>query len=117
MQPPTEAAPLNRHPATRLATLPCLPTCLPACRSATSSMTSVPKPLKFLRPHYNTLRDELEGLPAGAANRQPLADVVRGEHDSLGPRPQPQLQPANNKIACPLACCLMLLAKAHLTNR
>ena len=25
-------------------------------RSATSSMTSVPKPLKFLRPHYETLK-------------------------------------------------------------
>jgi hypothetical protein len=42
-------------------------------------MTSVPKPLKFLRPHYNTLRAELEGIPSGAANRQPLADVVRGK--------------------------------------
>jgi 26S proteasome regulatory subunit N1 len=26
-------------------------------RSATSSMTSVPKPLKFLRPHYSALKD------------------------------------------------------------
>jgi 26S proteasome regulatory subunit N1 len=26
-------------------------------RSATSSMTSVPKPLKFLRPHFSTLKD------------------------------------------------------------
>ena len=25
-------------------------------KSATSSMTSVPKPLKFLRPHYDTLK-------------------------------------------------------------
>jgi len=26
-------------------------------KSATSSMTSVPKPLKFLRPHYDTLKN------------------------------------------------------------
>merc|ERR1712194_465485 len=26
-------------------------------RSATSSMTSVPKPLKFLRPHFDSLKD------------------------------------------------------------
>ena len=75
MEPPSELAPLNRHPATCLA---CLPAHLPACRTATSSMTSVPKPLKFLRPQFNTLRAELEGMPAGAANRQPLADVVSG---------------------------------------
>ena len=29
-------------------------------RSSTSSMTSVPKPLKFLRPHYGTLKDLYE---------------------------------------------------------
>lgn len=39
-------------------------------------MTSVPKPLKFLRPHYDTLKARLEGLAAGAPNRQQLADVV-----------------------------------------
>ena len=39
-------------------------------------MTSVPKPLKFLRPHYDTLKAWLEGLAAGAPNRQQLADVV-----------------------------------------
>lgn len=47
------------------------------CRTATSSMTSVPKPLKFLRPHYDALKARLDGLPAGAPNRQELADVVR----------------------------------------
>jgi hypothetical protein len=40
-------------------------------------MTSVPKPLKFLRPHYDALKARLEGMPAGAPNRQELADVVR----------------------------------------
>ncbi|KAL4435475.1 hypothetical protein ABPG77_006237 [Micractinium sp. CCAP 211/92] len=45
-------------------------------RTATSSMTSVPKPLKFLRPHYETLRAALEGMAPGAPNREALADVV-----------------------------------------
>eukprot|EP00882_Tetradesmus_deserticola_P007472 GHRQ01007871.1.p1 GENE.GHRQ01007871.1~~GHRQ01007871.1.p1 ORF type:complete len:541 (+),score=254.60 GHRQ01007871.1:724-2346(+) len=43
--------------------------------STTSSMTAVPKPLKFLRPHLDTLIATLEGMPAGA-NRQLLADVL-----------------------------------------
>jgi len=30
---------------------------------ATSSMTSVPKPLKFLRPQYNTLKEIYSALP------------------------------------------------------
>lgn len=34
-------------------------------RSATSSMTSVPKPLKFLRPHYGTLKEFFARMPAG----------------------------------------------------
>ncbi|MCD7453768.1 26S proteasome non-ATPase regulatory subunit 2 A, partial [Datura stramonium] len=32
-------------------------------RTATSSMTSVPKPLKFLRPHYGTLKGFYEKMP------------------------------------------------------
>ena len=32
-------------------------------RSATSSMTSVPKPLKFLRPHYLMFRELYETWP------------------------------------------------------
>lgn len=40
-------------------------------------MTSVPKPLKFLRTQYPALKACLEALPTGAPNRQPLADVVR----------------------------------------
>ena len=31
-------------------------------RAATSSMTSVPKPLKFLRPHYATLKEVREQI-------------------------------------------------------
>lgn len=40
-------------------------------RSATSSMTSVPKPLKFLRPHFDTLKK----LHAGIADETVQADV------------------------------------------
>ena len=32
-------------------------------KSSTSSMTSVPKPLKFLRHHYNTLKDLFNKWP------------------------------------------------------
>jgi 26S proteasome regulatory subunit N1 len=31
-------------------------------RTATSSMTSVPKPLKFLRPHYDDLKSFFESM-------------------------------------------------------
>ena len=44
-------------------------------RTATTSMTSVPKPLKFLRPHYATLKAAYEAMPPGP-NRGKLADVI-----------------------------------------
>lgn len=44
-------------------------------RTATASMTSVPKPLKFLSPHVDTLKARFEQLPAGE-NRSMLADIV-----------------------------------------
>ena len=44
-------------------------------RASTSSMTSVPKPLKFLRPHYKRIKDFL-GEMQTEANRPFLADVV-----------------------------------------
>lgn len=59
-------------------------------RTSTSSMTSVPKPLKFLRPHYATLREY--ALKATGANQKSLNDIVavlamtmseEGSHDSL----------------------------------
>ena len=34
-------------------------------RASTSSMTSVPKPLKFLRPHYDTLKEIFENMAVG----------------------------------------------------
>lgn len=37
--------------------------CRQEIRTSTSSMTSVPKPLKFLRPHYGTLKAFYETMP------------------------------------------------------
>lgn len=34
-------------------------------RSSTTSMTSVPKPLKFLRPHYGKLKEIFEAMAPG----------------------------------------------------
>ena len=34
-------------------------------KTSTSSMTAVPKPLKFLRPHYDELAELYEKWPAG----------------------------------------------------
>ena len=44
-------------------------------RSSTSSMTSVPKPLKFLRPHFATLKGNYESAVAGPTKTL-LADVL-----------------------------------------
>ncbi len=45
-------------------------------RTATTSMTSVPKPLKFLRHHYATLQSVYDGLPDSNKNKKQLADVL-----------------------------------------
>ncbi|OAA64029.1 26S proteasome regulatory subunit rpn1 [Cordyceps fumosorosea ARSEF 2679] len=44
-------------------------------KTSTSSMTAVPKPLKFLRPHYETLTNLYEEWPAGD-DKTSLADVL-----------------------------------------
>ncbi|KAG5922286.1 proteasome regulatory particle base subunit [Claviceps africana] len=44
-------------------------------KTSTSSMTAVPKPLKFLRPHYETLTNLYETWPSGE-NKTSLADVL-----------------------------------------
>ncbi|XP_019716876.1 26S proteasome non-ATPase regulatory subunit 2 [Hippocampus comes] len=44
-------------------------------RSSTTSMTSVPKPLKFLRPHYGKLKEIYEIMAPGE-NKSFCADVV-----------------------------------------
>ncbi|KAL9252123.1 26S proteasome non-ATPase regulatory subunit 2 homolog A-like protein [Drosera capensis] len=60
-------------------------------RTSTSSMTSVPKPLKFLRPHYGTLKAYYETM-SDADLKRFLADIlsvlaltmsVEGERESL----------------------------------
>lgn len=45
-------------------------------RSATSSMTSVPKPLKFLRPHFEPLKKYYGNLSKEGPNKVFLADVL-----------------------------------------
>ncbi|KAM0859899.1 hypothetical protein ACQ4PT_046894 [Festuca glaucescens] len=44
-------------------------------RSATSSMTSVPKPLKFLRPHYGTLKSYFDIMPESELKKY-MADIL-----------------------------------------
>ncbi|ERN17002.1 hypothetical protein AMTR_s00057p00213330 [Amborella trichopoda] len=44
-------------------------------RTSTSSMTSVPKPLKFLRPHYGTLKAYYETM-ADSDLKKYLADIL-----------------------------------------
>eukprot|EP01125_Pyxidicula_operculata_P009198 TRINITY_DN3049_c0_g1_i2.p1 TRINITY_DN3049_c0_g1~~TRINITY_DN3049_c0_g1_i2.p1 ORF type:complete len:820 (-),score=188.81 TRINITY_DN3049_c0_g1_i2:106-2532(-) len=44
-------------------------------RTSTSSMTSVPKPLKFLRPHYDTMKATWESI-TNTKNKAELADVI-----------------------------------------
>ena len=45
-------------------------------RSATSSMTSVPKPLKFLRPHFDSLKVVYESWPIDHPMKESMADVM-----------------------------------------
>ncbi|KAF8094330.1 hypothetical protein N665_0365s0017 [Sinapis alba] len=63
-------------------------------RASTSSMTSVPMPLKFLRPHYGTLKDchkkmaesDLKKLLADILSVLALTMSAEGERESLGYR-------------------------------
>jgi 26S proteasome regulatory subunit N1 len=45
-------------------------------KSATSSMTSVPKPLKFLRPHYDALKVVYESWSVSNPMKRQMADVM-----------------------------------------
>jgi 26S proteasome regulatory subunit N1 len=45
-------------------------------RTATSSMTSVPKPLKFLRPHYDALKKVYQNWSVSHAMKRTMADVM-----------------------------------------
>jgi 26S proteasome regulatory subunit N1 len=44
-------------------------------RTSTATMTSVPKPLKFLSPHIDSLKERCDKMKAGE-NKQLLADIV-----------------------------------------
>ena len=55
--------------------LQALETMVKEVRTSTSSMTSVPKPLKFLRPHYGTLKANHASATPGPAKTL-LADVL-----------------------------------------
>ena len=45
-------------------------------KTATSSMTSVPKPLKFLRPHYQTLKQTYQKKNGDTETQEMLADIL-----------------------------------------
>eukprot|EP00501_MAST-03F_sp_TOSAG23-6_P000211 GSMAST32.ASY1.ANO1.214.1 assembled CDS len=63
--------------ALELAVRPALKTLRDTIKSATSAMTSVPKPLKFLAPHYRNLVSYFdEKLVTQSANKTELADIL-----------------------------------------
>lgn len=70
---PTVCGQTDPEPSLRLTALE---TMVKEVRTSTSSMTSVPKPLKFLRPHYGTLKANYASAVAGPAKTL-LADVSR----------------------------------------
>ena len=45
-------------------------------RASTTSMTSVPKPLKFMIPHYETMKGVFEKLEANTTTKKDCADIV-----------------------------------------
>lgn len=48
-------------------------------------MTSVPKPLKFLRSHYKELKDLYDTIPAQNRNKAALADIISVMAITSGP--------------------------------
>ena len=46
-------------------------------RASTTSMTSVPKPLKFMMPHYDAMKAAYEKITDNKVKKQ-CADVVSG---------------------------------------
>lgn len=55
--------------------LPSLNSLRQLIRAATTSMTSVPKPLKFMRKHYETMKEIHKKMP-DVATRQTCADII-----------------------------------------
>lgn len=54
-------------------------------RSSTASMTSVPKPLKFLNTHIETLGARCDQLPAGESKSM-LADIISVLATTVAPK-------------------------------
>lgn len=55
--------------------LPALEAMRSLIRASTTSMTSVPKPLKFMRPHYETMKEVYKHMP-DTVTRQTCADII-----------------------------------------
>lgn len=55
--------------------LPALEAMRSLIRASTTSMTSVPKPLKFMRPHYETMKEVYKHMP-DTQTRQTCADII-----------------------------------------
>lgn len=55
--------------------MPALETMRKLIRASTTSMTSVPKPLKFMRPHYETMKEIYKKMP-DQETRQACADII-----------------------------------------
>lgn len=55
--------------------LPALETLRSLIRASTTSMTSVPKPLKFMRPHYESMKEIYKHMP-NTETRQTCADII-----------------------------------------
>ncbi|KAJ1346199.1 26S proteasome non-ATPase regulatory subunit 2 [Parelaphostrongylus tenuis] len=54
---------------------PSLETMRTLIRASTTSMTSVPKPLKFMRPHYAKMKQVFEKMEPGPTKRL-CADII-----------------------------------------
>lgn len=55
--------------------IPALNTMSNLIRASTTSMTSVPKPLKFMRPHYESMKEIYKKMP-NQESRQTCADII-----------------------------------------
>lgn len=96
-----------------------------ANRESTTSMTSVPKPLKFLRSHYKELKDLYESTPANKQNKAALADIIsvmgitsgqEGARESLHFRYplQPKLYPLADFVHVLLLCSTPEQRQSHI---
>lgn len=78
-------------------------------RSSTTSMTSVPKPLKFLRPHYGKLKEIYENMAPGENKVKALGPTIPcGWVNSAGTVDRRALQTLWSNISlCDLLCWII----------